>query len=212
MILAVLCLHGCSGPSGLELQQQLTESLGSERGRVATARIQTGNRQTVHASAHGWQFDLSWFEYSLVRRVNWKSQDEGFPFEIGLRKRGSPWTYTDAGVTQTMYGPYQPSFRIRDSSDSWAITMSQEQVDFPTDQDLVKMLQWPYYAKSDSWALSTDGTLAQLRVDRSPAGNSLDVKLDRLTVRGAPPKPSILAPFLRGRINTKCEQVGTPNP
>jgi hypothetical protein len=168
----------------------------------------TGSRHTVHASAHGWQFDLSWFEDSLVRRVNWQSRDGGFSFEIGLKKRGAPWTYADAGVTQTMYGPYQPAFRFQDSSGSWSITMSHEQVDFPTDQDLVNMLRWPYYAKSDAWALAADGTFAELQVDRSPAGNSLGIKLNQLTVRGAPPKRSILVPFIRGRISTKCEQTG----
>ena len=90
--------------------------------------------------------------------------------------------------------------------------MSHEQVDFPTDQDLVNMLRWPYYAKSDAWALAEDGTFAELQVDRSPAGNSLGIKLNQLTVRGAPPKRSILVPFIRGRINTKCEQAGFFSP
>lgn len=179
---------------------------------MATDKNPTGDKKIVHARAHGWQFDLSWFEHSLVRRVSWQSQDGGFPFEVGLRKRVSPWTDTDAGVTQTMYGPYQPSFRFRSSIESWAITMSHEQVDFPTDQDLVNMLRWPYYAESDAWALSADGTFAELRVDRSRGGNSLSIKLNRLTVRGATPKPSTLAPFIRGSIHTKSEQVEAPNP
>ncbi len=212
MILTVLYLQGCSSPTGLELQQQLVESLGASRDQVATDSNPTGNRQTVHASAPGWQFDLTWFENSLVRRVSWQRQDEGFSFDIGLKKRGLPWTYTAAGVTQTMYGPYQPSFRFQGTSGSWAVVMSQEQVDFPTDQDLVNMLKWPYYADSKTWALSADGTFADLRVNRSSAGNSLGITLDRLTVRGAPPKPKTLEPFIRGRITTKCEQDAALNP
>lgn len=205
MILATLCLQGCSGPSGLELQQQLTDSLESGQAHLAADNKPTGNKQTVHASGRDWQFDLSWHEGSLTRGVRWKDQKGGFSFEIGLEKRGAPWTYADAGVTQTMYGPYQPEFRFQDSSGSWAITMCHEQVDFPTDQDLVNMLRWPYYAKSDAWALSADGTFAELQVDRSPTGNSLGIKLNRFTVRGAPPKPQTLAPFVRGRITVRGE-------
>jgi hypothetical protein len=211
VIIATLWLQGCGGPSGLELQQQLTESLGSGGGRISNVTQKSGCKQTVHASANGWQFELSWFEGSLVRSVSWQSRQGGFPFEIPLKKRGSPWTYTDAGVTQTMYGPYQPSLRLGSSGELWAITMSQEQVDFPTEQDLVNMLRWPYYAESDAWALSADGTIAQLRVDLSAAGNSLDIKLDRLTVRGDPPKPGTLAPFIRGRITARCEHNASIN-
>jgi hypothetical protein len=90
--------------------------------------------------------------------------------------------------------------------------MSHEQMDFPTDNDLVAMLQWPYYADSDTWALSEQGIFADLRVNRLPTGNSLGISLHRFTVRGQPPTPDTLAPFIRGSITTKCEQAGTGQP
>jgi len=62
IILFMLCVQCCSGPSGLELQQQLTDSIEADRDRLVTDNKPTGSRHIVHASAHGWQFDLSWFE------------------------------------------------------------------------------------------------------------------------------------------------------
>jgi hypothetical protein len=86
--------------------------------------------------------------------------------------------------------------------------MGHERVDFPSTIDLTRKLQWKLYSDPARVALSPDGTLVCLDVDRNPAGNSLNIDIEMLTVNGAKPSLDVLRPFLKGSVKTEPNNEG----
>ena len=85
--------------------------------------------------------------------------------------------------------------------------MSHEQADFPTETDLTKMLERHIPGAPDAQpVLSPDGTMVTLYGPAYSRTTALDVEIWILTVNGKKPSPSLLKPFLRGKITTEPNQ------
>lgn len=212
LTIAIATVCGCrTRPSGLALQDTLADR--PLQGTILqSAQLPADAIRSLTASGQGWTLDVWWKPEALTRHVTWRKGEAGCSLTVPLRQRPRPWTSTSAGVTETKYGPYQPALNLRDGGDAWQVVMSHERIDFPSEQDLVRRLQWKYYNDPSKTALSSDGILVVLAVDISSAHmNSLGVDINTLTVNGKPPSAEILKPFLQGTIICHAEQCGIPS-
>jgi hypothetical protein len=101
----------------------------------------------------------------------------------------------------TRYGPYQPACVHRQGGVDWHVTMSHEQADFPTEEDLTKMLKVTIPGQRHAHpVLSPDGIMVTLSGPSFSGTTSLDVEIYTLTVKGQPPSLSLLKPFLTGKV------------
>jgi len=203
----VLVAVGCSHrPSGLDLQDELARSLRHDESSAPPDTDQEFQRQlTAHGS--NWTVTVYWNPGELHRFVTWQENDRGFSLGVPLRTRSKPFVYSWGGEAMTRYGPYQPAcVHNRDGTD-WHIQMSHEQADFPSKEQLTKMLTRSIPGRPHAHpVLSTDGTMVVLRSPLFSGGDTLDVQIWMLTVAGKKPSPELLKPFLRGNITTEPNQ------
>lgn len=199
-VIAVVVHVGCSSttiPSGLALQDALVRGLGHSTDDRPSPLAPT---KSITAANDDWEMSVRWNPRDLKRTVKWRKDGEGFELVVPLERRPRPWTDSYANVRLTCYGPYQPAHRHVSGGSNWAVTMTHEQVDFPTVEVLLAFLQLSYRREPSQIALAADGTFVRLHVHYSPLGNSLGITVERLTVHGQPPPPAKLKPFLTGRI------------
>jgi hypothetical protein len=191
---------GCgSSRSGLELQDDLVGRLPQDESLPAEPHDEPYSC-TLTAAANGWKLTVRWDPGDLVRQVTFDSDEVRTTMRIPLRNRPRPWTSSDAGVTSTRYGPYQPACNHREGEKVWHVTMEHEQLNFPTVADLTAQLSWPWYSDPSWTAVSADGTVVRVQYDAHPTTPSLNIDVLRLTVNGAPPTASVMEPFLKGEI------------
>ena len=203
IILAVslLLTVGCvSKPSGLGLQDALARSLPHDASITPPG---TGSNYTYSLTAEGtdWTVTVRWNPGELNRWVKWQEGNDGFTVVIPLRTRPAPFTQSFWGLTMTLYGPYQPACVHRQRGDDWHVMMGHEQADFPTEKDLVKMLERSIPGQLQAHpVLSPDGIMVTLRGPSCSRPTALDVEILILTVNGRTPSPSLLKPFLTGKV------------
>ena len=199
--MAVIFQAGCSStqaPSGLALQNWLVRSLGATNPDDKPSAF--APTRSVTAAKDDWELSVQWNPRDLKRTVKWRKDGKGFELVIPLERRSQPWTYTFENIRMTSYGPYQPAYSFVTGGSRWDVTMNHEQVDFPTTEELLALLQRQYGFFPSQIALAADGTFVQLDVHYSPIGNSLNVQIERFTVQGQPPSPEKLKRFITGRI------------
>ncbi len=196
-----------SRPTGLDLQAALAASLPHDASLPSPDSDQQFQRKLT-AQGSNWTVTVQWNPGDLHRFVTWHEDDQGFSLGIPLRTRGKPFELAWGGVTMTRYGPYQPAcVHQRDGSD-WHVQMSHEQADFPSEEDLTKMLSRSIPGRPHAHpALSSDGTMVTLRSPLFSGGDTLDVQIWMLTVDGKKPSPEVLEPFLTGKITEEPNQT-----
>ena len=195
----------------MDLQDHLA-SQAQQDTSMPSAKPPIGARCSLEAAGDGWGLTVLWKTNELTRYVDWKKGNAGFALALPLRRRPSPWTYTNGGTTQTKYGPYQPALTHREGGKPWRVVMSHEKVDFPAEQDLLKVLQWKCYRDPAQTAVSPDGHLVSLRADEYPEGGSLGITIYTLSINGEPPPADVLEPFLMGAIRFIGEEADPGRP
>ena len=189
-----------SRPTGLDLQAALAASLPHDAS-LPTPKASQEFKRTLMAEGSNWTVTVRWNPGDLHRFVTWQEGDDGFSLDIPLRSRGKPFELSWAGVTMTRYGPYQPACVHPRNGSDWHVQMSHEQADFPSDDQLRKMLQQNFPGQPhDHPVLSPDGTMVTLRGPAFSGGDTLDVQIWMLTVNGKKPSLELLKPFLTGKI------------
>jgi hypothetical protein len=195
-----------SGPTGLDLQDALTQLLRHDRSLPAPDADQAFEK-TLTAQGSSWTVVVRWNPGDPHRFVTWREGDDGFSLGIPLRKRGKPFESSWGGVTMTRYGPYQPACVHRRNGADWHVQMSHEQSDFPSEEQLKKMLERRMPGPSHAHpVLGPGGTMVTLRGPLYSRGDSLDVEIWMLTVNGEKPSPSLLKPFLAGKVTIEPNQ------
>lgn len=221
LLLPALCTacrrvsHNSDSPTGLALQDHLVAALnhdGDSRARASCRDDLSSLEHCLDAMGPGWRLVVMWSEDSLIRNVQWWHRDLRGTADILLRERDKPWASSVAGVTTTRYGPYQPSLLVHDEHGEWSVCMAHERMDFPTEGDLLRFLEWGGYTNRAEAALDAEGTMVVLRVSlkgdtvgrRTVARNSLGVELYTLTLRGGRIPCSLLRGKTMGTI-ARCE-------
>ncbi len=211
LIVCAGLLSSCSPkPSGLDLQDALVRSLPHDT-TLSPPNASASLTEDLTAKGRNWSVSVKWTPGELTRFVTWREGDQGFSLMIPLRNRSRPFTTSYDGVTMTRYGPYQPACEHRSGRDRWHVMMSHEQVDFPSNADLVKKLRGTVGAAHHANSvLSPTGVMLSLCGPSYSGGSSLDIQVWILTVNGKQPSAEVLAPFLKGELtvtsHTKAEQ------
>lgn len=111
----------------------------------------------------------------------------------------------------TAYGPYQPALNwVAPDGEVWHVTMRNEQIDFPTEGDLSRFLDWGCYSDPAHAAFDpAQGLLVSLYVSRKGEttqqgskllGSSLGIDIYRLAVGGIPLAPDRFSQMAKGTI------------
>lgn len=212
-----LLVVGCSmRPSENPLQDVLVRSLPHDASLKPPA-TSTKFAHKLTAEGTNWSVSVQWNSGELKRFVTWQEGTEGFSLGIPLRIRATPFTYSFGGSTVTRYGPYQPACVHRRGGENWHVLMSHEQADFPAEEDLTKSLKRHFSGQSHAQpVLSPDGIMVTLHGPAYSGTTSLDVEIWILTVNGKKPTPSVLKPFLHGKItiepNNAFQAIGDKSP
>ncbi len=166
---------------------------------------------SLTAEGSNWTVTVRWNTDEMNRWVKWQEGNDGFTLVIPLRKRPEPFTLEDEGIKWTRYGPYQPACVHHQGGADWHVQMSHEQADFPTEADLIKMLKVSIPGQRNAHpVLSPDGIMVTLSGPSFSGTTSLDVEIFNLTVKGQPPSPALLKPFLTGKVITETKAARDP--
>lgn len=209
LLLLVACLAaGCSSrQSSPNIQDALASSLPHDAS-IKPSDTVSNYTHLLNAEGPGWSVTVRWNPGELNRWVKWQQGKDGFTLVIPLRLRQKPFTYSSDGVTMTRYGPYQPACVHHRGRHDWHVQMSHEQADFPTEDDLTKMLKSSFPGDPHAQpVLSPDGVMVTLRGPSFSHFESVDVEIWLLTVGGRPPSASLLKPFLTGTVKTEPNQA-----
>jgi len=212
-----LVSSGCSvrpPPTGLDLQDQLVARGGKppivRSGDVDTDLIGSFNN-CVQANGPGWGLTVRWGDDRLSQWVGWHWGASNGELLVPLRPRRRPWTSTLAEVTMTAYGPHQPALNwVAPDGEVWHVTMCNEQIDFPTEGDLLRLLERGRYSDPAHVAFDpAQGLLVSLYVSRKGEatqqgtkllGSSLGIDVYRLTIDGEPLAPDRFSQMAMGTI------------
>ena len=117
---ALTLFCGCAAqPSGMALQDDLASQTQQDTS-LPSAKPPIDARCSIEAAGDGWGLAVLWKTNEMTRYVDWKKGDAGFALALPLRRRPSPWTYTNGGITQTKFGPYQPALTHREGGEAMA--------------------------------------------------------------------------------------------
>ena len=213
----LLVSPGCSvipPPTGLDLQDQLVARGGKpvivRSGDVGTDLIGSFDNY-VQADGPGWGLTVRWSDDRLSQWVGWHWGTSNGELLVPLRPRRRPWTDTLAEVTKTAYGPYQPALSwVAPDGEVWHVTMCNEQIDFPTEGDLLRFLNRGCHSDPARAAFDpVQGLLVSLSVSRKGEttqqgakllGSSLGIDVYRLTIDGKPLAPEHFSQMAKGTI------------
>lgn len=149
---------------------------------------------------------VEWADGSHWRRITLTHADlpyfDPLTFNIPLRKRPRPWTFSAAGSTSTRSGYLHPNYWFEHQGFKFFVVMGHEKKDFPSETDLVNNLGWGFYTSPSLVALSPEGILVAVQESKGKDEIHLGLHIYYLRIKGKVPSEELLRPFLKGEVTT----------